>query len=1080
MIDTGAAAPTTAEPVGRYGAVAIDEVERAIAAELDGASLVGEIDLDTWGPLAEEVLRSAVREHQFGKVERLWPGTYATYLVYEGIHKYEDAKFWDNVSIPALRDGKVAGPRFEASLIRLGLATFDDLEANEGIAKQSRGRYLRRIHLHGGLPRNAIGNVLTLLAATLRSGAATAPEVLDRWSSITLHPHLHSTAAERLLAYTGDFGVRLVDNLIRLLRDSARGRPLAAAGVPSYLVDGVVEFIEQGATASTSFEIVAGPRVVLDQTVAPGPVLIIPRGDGVSWSVDGAEAGVSSVQVERSFRLRPPGPLGWQVDSEGAERDVDRRFRPTIDQSAVFVFDERGRLHPRATTLGGIQADVLAPLGTRVSGVFERRAAGPDWPDHEVLTTDLRGQSALTIDAPLTDPASIAIDSTLSVTVDGDLVAGVTLPDGTPVFADRVALAFTRFVPDPAVVAVEVGSRVISLADLDEEAGEFDLTPFVGDHPDGTIVTVRREGADPVALSFARIAGLEIERPLLAPPDSTESVRLTVRRAGGTFGRTIEVAPRETAVAARVSAPGLTADLTVSIDRVFWALEGPTSPVPAPGNEVVSLRVDELRHHRLRLYAGSVPVEAVLVADGVDQVKRATRHRTHDGVSTVALRAFADTVQAAADASIGLGVRATRNSQPITIGVIEGRFEPSGLVVERIERDGRTILGARWYELAHWPQRELRVWDRHTSELVATAPIEDGVTRAALDITDLAPGRYLVEVGTTGGWSTPSMPTPGRGRVGLLVDSPLARRFREAILGGDRRAAFTDEELDSLTGEMADLLVRVDPVDGAATAREALIERVADDRGRALEIINDLADGCASLGNDERDAAIDRALLDVAPFLADIAARSPLDDDEAFRFRHLWAIAPLAAACLDAGDDAGTMSRWRTVTGHSPAASWSVSDKLDSLVGDVPSDLHERGPVLGLLNAGAWSRALRQLDRLQHQADAKQQMLDAQFLFRQIDRRGGPPGPTWLGVRNRSRQRTRALAAAGARDVEPAGDWLADIIGLACWHLDPASPLRADEVQRALLDTQALCPIAVRCALLLAAASLRVLEHAPN
>ena len=128
MIDTGAAAPTTAEPVRRFGAVAIDGVERAVVGALDGPSLVGEVDRDSWGPLAEEMLRDAVRSHPLTRIGRVWPATLATYLVHQGIHRYEVARFWDNLSIPSLRHGTSSGSRFYAERERLGLRIFDDLE----------------------------------------------------------------------------------------------------------------------------------------------------------------------------------------------------------------------------------------------------------------------------------------------------------------------------------------------------------------------------------------------------------------------------------------------------------------------------------------------------------------------------------------------------------------------------------------------------------------------------------------------------------------------------------------------------------------------------------------------------------------------------------------------------------------------------------------------------------------------------------------------------------------------------------------------------------------------------------------
>ncbi len=141
------------------------DLERHLRQQLGTRTLVCELDLDSWGPQAESALKTSGTLKSPSSIARTSPATLVTYLAWQGRHNYVERTFWPNVSITQLRSGGDSGRAFERSIKELGLPWFDDLEEREGIG--AGGKYLRRVHLHGGLPDNSIPRLLDRLAATL-------------------------------------------------------------------------------------------------------------------------------------------------------------------------------------------------------------------------------------------------------------------------------------------------------------------------------------------------------------------------------------------------------------------------------------------------------------------------------------------------------------------------------------------------------------------------------------------------------------------------------------------------------------------------------------------------------------------------------------------------------------------------------------------------------------------------------------------------------------------------------------------------------------------------------------------------
>lgn len=1044
----------------------IYEVEKALLKEIDGVSLVGEIDLDEWGPIANEAIQSKLPGTSVERLGRLWPATLVTYLVHQGVHVYDDATFWPNVPLVPLQQGGKTGPAFWQALEALDLPVFADLEANEGFGLNTKHKYVRRILLHGGLPRNATVAVFDLLASTLRAGAMSAAEVVDQWASLDLFHLTRSKAAQRLFVYTGDFGVRLVEQLITLLRIANRGGDLRVEGVPSHLVDGLIAYMAKG--SATSFPFTAGPRVRLE----PGrtrPELVVPRAANDTWRVNGRWVGTASRQVEMRFPLPPPAKGSrWEVTSSGST--TTRRFASESAADAVFVFDERGRLHPRGTTLGGVRAKVIVPTGSDVADEVDREAVAEDWPDHELVTVDLRGSSALLVSTPSGELLEISVDTALDVRLDGDLIDGVTNPAGWPLYGTKVGLVFGRYVPDPDDVTVTIDGTAHTLASLPENDGTFDLTPRLRTDGSGRVrIVVSRDGSDPVQFNIARLPGCVVERPHVAP--ATGEVLVCVRyRPAWANESVIELPFPDGATLQPVTVGGV--QLRVELNRLRWAVDGPHTVAPMAGSDQFVLRADELRDTLLRVHTGGAPVRVALL--GADVVHEGTprRDRRDPAWVAVAAREFLDTCRNATAARTRVAVLSDLDGEPIEIGMIEARFEPIDLHIDEDALASRR-LSVHWRELTNWAKRVVRLWAADGEAPVTVVRPADGERSVDVELSDLPDGRYFVEVTTESGWGgTPTRPVIGASCVPLYLGSPDGLRLRDAVMTADRRARFSDDELDEHVPVLADLTLELMPTTGTAAQRTALIERVADDQWRVVDTIDEIADRFPVDDDEQRRNLLEPFLVEMLPVLFDFPVRNTTER-ETWRLEHLWEIAPLAAACLDAArDDDRCHERWADATGITTESRGEPSKALNRLASQLPLSLEsERDPV-ELLGPDAWSDGYRELDRVANSTYGRSFGTRRRSLMQAVTGLG-PDGhfPRWKAAVTRVHDACDESLGAGC-------ELMVDLVALACAHLDRETVAPRDQVLDVLLGFQAVAPTAVRCSLLYAAASLRILEDA--
>jgi hypothetical protein len=466
------------------------------------------------------------------------------------------------------------------------------------------------------------------------------------------------------------------------------------------------------------------------------------------------------------------------------------------------------------------------------------------------------------------------------------------------------------------------------------------------------------------------------------------------------------------------------------------------------------------------------------------------RHRP--GVVSLPLRAFAETATAAAAARTHLVVCTPDDPEPIEIGIIESRYEPWAIETDQLSIGREESIDVRWTELREWPDRVVRVWHPTEPQPILVHPVEAGATTASLTLPSVEPGWYLIEVTTKGGWGSPRRPAVGPGCVRLHLGSNDAKRLYTAILTGDRRERFDDEALNELVPVMADLMVKLAPGDlapevlstvappaggsvgdtaaSARLARVALYERIADDHWRAIDVLDDLADQFVVGFNGEGREAMEPMLIELLPLLFDYPIRAA-DDRQADRLEHLWLVAPLAAACLDAArTDPRCHERWIAATGVSTKVKDSVTTSLDRLADRVPRSTPTPLAVSPLLGSGSWGAAIRSVAGALTSRAGLDLAHTCEQLATDLWRKRNGEYPHWSSTA----QRLQRHLQSHEREQE-----LLTALGvLALAHLDCESPRRSDDVVEALHQTYALLPEATRTTLLYAAACLRVLEDA--
>jgi hypothetical protein len=1032
------------------------ELESQLRDELDGCELVGEIDLERWGQPAERALDEAVTRTDF-RPSRSAPATLVTYLCAQGL-RADEAGFWPNVSIPVLQESAMVGPQFLQALRRLKLRTFDDLERHEGIG--AGGKYVRRIYLHGGLPERSVHSVLNLLQPTLRSTAADAAGVVDSWSVNDLSRYGLAMPAQRLLLYTGDFGLEIIDQLIRLLR--AHGRPDRTSAVPAHLQEAFASWTPNEPAEPPR----PGPRLEVDRFGDDGPRLRLPRGvDG--WLVNGTSVGHSSFAAESLIHLEPQ--TGWEVSRQDEGRAV--RFRSLDDDSGVWIFDSAGRVH-RGGLLRGAFAFVVAPSGSQVTGEVERRGLTGPWAAFDLITANTRKHDVLEVLLPDgRDLTPVETDSSWGLRPLGDTIPGVFGPSGQPVVAAQL-----RVEPEPGwfptAEDVEVtcdggeGRATEHLAALQLEDGSFDLSGLLPPrHVARATFTFTAPGTDPYELSVVSVPELDVQLPLLAMP--TEQVRVDIACARGIAAPAKVVLDADEAEASfEVRDRRSSVELTVRVERCRWDVVNPSVLVPCFDDERFVVRQDELAGSTLELLCDDSSTFSLWLQDRDGRRRQRVKLRRPQPDSPrwcAQLRIVADTVAHGRD-PVHAFVLHGADGRSVELGYVQSGPAADRLRIRTRETTGGTRVDVAWEERRPWPSRQIRVWPLNGDAPVACVDVPEGNCKARLEVPE-SNGAHLLELASASKWLRPVRPHPSR-ECRLVFLGPGAQDVIEAIRNVDDRATVTDGDV----ADLPDLLVHVwlQGIDGRPLTdeqRRVVLALACDSPNRLAGVARLVAtarhEGDGLTGEQRLQllrAAFDCPVRDASPF-----AIEALDV--------VWARDPGLAATLDANTDT---ERWTLLAGWRWEPDEGVGSGLDGLCdlvaasGDVTwQHLRVRGKEYRppALHPHRWFQLASQRRPELHGPVAA-------WVEAVPDDPAAFPGRVWRGFYQRLLRLDPVFEAPGV---------MRSIVGAVCTFLDPvSSEEEADEAAAVLVAASDQLPELTDTCEVFGAAAMRVLQHAPG
>jgi hypothetical protein len=1043
------------------------EVENALQAELGKCTLVGEVDLEHWGPLAEEQLASLTRLRPPASIGTSSPALLVAYLCWQGRHNYNEGAFWPNVTIPALQVNTEVGPAFDRALRSLGLPTFDDLEELEGITMTK--RYVRRVHLHGGLPRSSVPRLLDLLAATLRSSAATPDEVVDTWLSTGVGQYGLDKPSERLVLYTGDFGLGIIAGYIELLR--AQGRRDVDAdnlALPPYLVEAFYEWLPTHDPSKYSWMFVAGPKVELDRFGSSGPHVRVPRGD-TDWFCGSQFLGSSARGEERVFALDPS--TEWMIAAKD-KRPI--RLMSLDGRSGVWLFDERGRAH-RGGTLCGASAFVVGPAGVDASGCIDRRPLSGQWNGHDLLSVDLRGRETLDVVAANGETLEpVLVDSSWGVRLGGDVVGGLTTPDGAQVVGTRLTLKpAPGYFPDPAEISVVVsasGAAVQAPLDrLPQSEHEYDLTDLVDQLATGAMrIEVCPTGGDPAVLEAIRLPGLRVDLPLLAAP-ADEVLAAVAGVEGVELPDQIRIAPEtsSTRVACGL-ADGTMLELVAQVERCLWEVRNADAIVPDFGGDRFVVRPDEMRGGVLEILCADPTRLRLWLQDREGRrLQRLRLRRRHHESSSVEVRldSALDTATGSSHRLFDLVLYAD-DGRSVILGHVQTGPSAEELRIATKEGKKRTKLAVSWHEPRPWPNRVVRLWERDGTAPLAEVPVPDDATSAKVKV-DKTTGAHLLEIGAAAtGWTKPKRPEPGPVCTTVFLGRG-AQELIDAVRQANARITFADDDVADLPDLLADLWVRGIDSQALSEAQRNVVTSLAFDEPRRLVCFVSmlLGNGDHAPSNAER-VSLMRLLFDCP--VRDAGAET------ADALSTVWDADVLIGACLDA--DLSNDS-WNAHASWTWNPNCSVGSGLDALLFGLLAAPEVDGREISVRGASYVPSPLTAHNWFELTRHRPSNL--GEPLARWVNTWPGPDevvrGPVWAGLMNR----LRSLQLQN-RD-ERMDDLVRAVIGAACTSLDPvASAESAGRAEGVLVSALEQIPALAEACILTAVAAMRVLENAPG
>ncbi len=931
-------------------------VERDLRTRLEGRRLVAEIGIDpdlyrTTTRAMKKVLSNSLDAYP-ERLANTYPALTVTYLVAHGVYQYNAGDYWSGQSVPQMnRD--LGGVAFEISVRSLGLETFTNLLGSERAQ-----RFITPILAHGGIPSYCLDDFFGLLLKDLGEGSADANDLLTVWRTRRTRFQNIDRPVQRFLLHGGELAVDLIDRCIDLVREHSRtGTILSAAdaGLPSYVVRAFARRDDKTPKGRSRPATTAGrPIISLDPWTAQGPQLTLPAVERsllhAAWHVQADQrsrvaAGPQTVQVPLN-----PAPA-WGVELASLDKGVVRQtsFEGLDPLPALFFDPETGRMMSAASGLRLRSVWVLAPDGTRYEA-RDRADSGAallepellpeptgSWSGYAVRCFDLTGVSSLQVTPPGADaPHTVRM---LAFAERPDLVddplPGVTTDAGLPVFAAAPSVQL----PPAALDHLDQWRLRISVRESDRTApvtvgadGVTDENGIIALHdllPDHTFTAIDLVVQGPLGsdlrTSFAVVAALHVYRPdrLLFPGDKTSGVTIRtspdhlVNGEHGDEGLRLDVPDRGDEIAVEIAAGSRSMRLLVKVPRVQWGLSMMDDPVTQVGNDIVTVRADDV-------IDGHVSALVVQTGDGGHELTLALHHRDNtplqksetytasgrEGRWVFDLARFRDTVKTSADSTLDfvlfIGMR------PVTVARLRASLAIGDVTATSRCVEGFTSIRLDYEEPRAVKDRVLRLWsrDRPWDEPVG-APIPDGQLGFAeiSGYDSIPPGEYRAELAIDDGWGSPKRPARGAPHTAeITVGTHLDRQNYLNARNPDDPAAVL--EVAASTGWIARHLDEAELAKVGPLALTAALHAITDDRGHDLSSPRFSAIG-SLLTADETCFArtITSAVTDgrctsteatrVALELIDRIEPPELRTSIAGEMRGLWQTCPLAAIRYD-------------------------------------------------------------------------------------------------------------------------------------------------------------------------------------
>lgn len=967
--------------VGGGGGLAPERLEAELVSELRDATLLCEIDLDRYSDRLQKELESLLARMTLAKIVNAYPAIFACFLVRDVALHTEGAEVYANLSIKELRDGYETGPAFRKALEHLRLPLFESLRLEEGAPLGH--KYVGLMQMHGGIQWQAVNKVMAALHATCCAGAANGQEVCQEWLTDPWLDHAVGRPFGRVLAHT-HHGVRLLQGLVEVRRLHRSSNRLQRVGpLPEYVLDAAWRWLDDPPPMPQWGERIR-PALRLAHVSGKGSEVVFPKGmtdwllgsDSATW--------VYGSPAQESTALLPFKASGvWDITGKtDDEREIKVSYRSASPDGVVLVFDERGRYHHHALTLGGLRASVIAPRGSLVTGETSRQPLTKSWTGHEIIYTRLAGSATLTVKPPGGEALTIGLDSSLHAELTGELVEQLRGPCGERVMAGPPRVAFTGHVPpgDEVVIRIadEQGQRESTLDDplILIEDGVYRLGQLFDPlSVSAATVTVERQGLEPFSERIVRIPGIGVAPLPLTDLRSSVGIELAVLDGFVTEPECLVAEGEVNELPFLVGAPdGSWVEVEVLVPRLMWDAFGDGDHVLV-GSRDLRLGSERISSLTLKLRTG-VPREVAVGLESPDgRVIQRTDYAWTTGdwaVTDVSLGQFVDTVNYAA-AAARLDVVILSPQGRVRIGSVETRYVPDDFVIRsEITEDG-CRLDLAWSDFRPTTDRVVRVWGTLGEGLIEEQPVPDGSTSLSLDVRGVDYGELLVGVIVDDGWGsgTPSVEPVHPGDCALVRLEGGSFGDLLAHLAQGERLQLSDAEVDEYARELAALYKKVEgPNPPARDFARRLRDLIGEDGQRILMVALELAD---LLGIDPDDPSregaitLERRLL---PFML-AAADTPIElasPDTDAALERLWSTAPLIAAPLDRfghTDAPEADDRWLHYTGWMPpGVGGDVGRSFEHLVCGLRTALGSFARVAaegaGSLNPGGWGHALSQ------------------------------------------------------------------------------------------------------------------------